>query len=103
MFALVPTCRAARGRVRVCHARPAAPRVGAPGARCQPQQKEVSALSAGGLRWQLPPPLPPAPRSEHPAADSHQHPLASAPELSSPFSFPPNRALTPGCLLSPAP
>lgn len=44
-------------RARACvPARPAALRVGAPGARCQPQQKEVSALSAGGLRWQLPPP-----------------------------------------------
>lgn len=33
-------------------------------------------------------PLPPALRSEHPASDSQQHPLASAPELSSPSPLP---------------
>ena len=33
-------------------------------------------------------PLPSALRSEHPASDSQQHPLASAPELSSPSPLP---------------
>lgn len=43
---------------------------GAPGARCQAEQKEVSALCAGRLCWQLPPACSPALRaSSEPAPE----------------------------------
>lgn len=88
MFALIPTCGAARERVCV----PACTLRAGGGRRLRVWGHQVLAVrlnkkkcqhsAPGGCAGSSP--LPSAPRSEHPASDSQQHPFASAPELSSP-------------------
>lgn len=97
MFALIPTCGAAREHVCV----PVRTLRAGGGQRLPVWGHQVLAVrlnkkkcqhsAPGGCTGSSP--LPSALCSEHPASDSQQHPLASAPELSSPSPLPKLRSI----------